>query len=161
MSEAFELIKQRFELNENYHNSKESMAWLGSTIYYGFCTSIISILMINTNTLDLIHMIILLVASAAVFIGAISFINLQFRMRWQSNDINSALVKIFNNFNPKSTVQQYMKDLDKYKKEFARKRCKSQIFVTTIFWPLLFWRIYKMPSEYIPKYHPMALLFIF
>lgn len=163
MSEAFELIKQRFELNENYHNAKESMAWLASTIYYGSCLSIISILLINDKRIWLEHLIILLLLSVTKYIGAMCFTNLQFRMRWQSNDTNSALGKIFDNYNPKYTVQNYMSDLAKYKKECSRRRCKGQVLTTTIFFPFMFWTIFKMDSEYhteIPSYGIAFYLFL-
>jgi hypothetical protein len=84
-------------------------------------------------------------------------------MRWQSNDINSALGKIFDNYNPKYTVQNYMSDLAKYKKECSRKRCKRLVLTTTIFFPFMFWAIFKIDSEYhteIPSYGIAFYLFL-
>ena len=163
MSAVHDLINQRFELNEQYHGSKENMAWLASTIYYGFCISSISALLLANASITLPVFIIFLFLSFIIFTAAMYFIILQFRMRWQSNDFQRAFNNILENINKNYTIPKFIKDFEIKQKEFKRPRSKKQIAFYTILWPFVFWRMSKMPTEYhteIPSYVIALYLFL-
>ena len=163
MSEAFDLIKQRIEMTDRYHASKERMAWLASTLYYGFCLAIISVLLNSKLHLNTIQAIIIMIGSIAVFVGAIIFVHWQFTMRWHANDWTSAVLKLRANYRQTDSVAKCVADLNKYEKECARSRCNRQMIIISILWPIMFWKLRRMDAEYrteIPSYGIATYLFL-
>ena len=163
MSEALDLIKQRLEFTNSYHSEKENMAWLASTLFYGFCLAIISFLLGAIKPPEAMDLIVIACGTTVVFISAMVYINLQFRMRWQANDWTASINKVLDRYSQRYTVAQYRLDLRKCNAECARKRCKSQVFWVSLLWPVLFWRLRKMASEYhseIPAYGIAIYLFL-
>jgi hypothetical protein len=163
MSEALDLIKQRIEFTHRYHSEKENMAWLASTLFYGFCLAIISFLLGVKKHPEAMDLVVIALGTTVVFIGAMVYINLQFRMRWQANDWTASIDEVLNRYSQRYTIAQYRLDLRKCNAECERKRCNCQVFWVSLLWPVLFWRLRKMASEYrseIPAYGIAVYLFL-
>ena len=76
-----DVILKKYELTDKYHDAKAYSAWLVSAAYFGFS---IGFIMYWSKTCDSWLNLGVSVFCFAVFSGAMSFANLQFRHRWSS-----------------------------------------------------------------------------
>jgi Zn-dependent protease with chaperone function len=90
MEDTLSLTLRLFELNETYHDKKERMIWLATTIYLGFvATSIDRIYSIRHSILSGVAPLMILFIIA--FVIAFIFIFIQNKLKAQSVDINKRL----------------------------------------------------------------------
>lgn len=86
-----ELVTQEIDIQERYHNHKETMAWTVTAFYVvGVITFGRYVSTIDTG--PLIDVGFCFVASLVAFL-VLTFVNMQFRMRWAASDTVAALMK--------------------------------------------------------------------
>jgi len=133
-----DIIIKLYELNEHYHDTKEKMAWLASSLYAAFSVAIITwlfskeiykihILKLNS----IINIILFFIIIVVVFICAILFICFQYKKKKISAVITDKYEKIILNeglnyknklrrmFDYKSDVHNNWK---KYRKDYKNKK---------------------------------------
>ena len=79
-----DVILKQYELTDAYHDRKTHSAWIASTVYFAFSVGFFSyapeLLENSSTTLKIMATII----CSSIFTGAMSFISLQFKSRWDS-----------------------------------------------------------------------------
>lgn len=81
---------QEIQLYESYHNHKETMAWVATAFYIpGIITFGYSVAQTNWFLSLLVSILI-----AIVFYPVVTFVNMQFRKRWEANDIQVGLMRL-------------------------------------------------------------------
>ena len=77
-----DMIIKLYELNEHYHDTKEKMAWLGSSLYFTFSLAIMRFLFVGkAQTIIKNHSKEIVVFLLAIFICALLFVYLQYRKK--------------------------------------------------------------------------------
>ena len=87
-----EIIMRMYELNERYHDTKEKMAWLASSLYAGFSVAIIRIFFTDSMQ-DFIRdcPLLIIIFLSAIFVCVFWFINFQYHKKRRSVKITGLL----------------------------------------------------------------------
>lgn len=104
-------LMKLYELNEKYHDTKERMAWLGSSLYAAFSLAVLRIFF-RKEIQDLINdcpVIIIIVFLLVIFICAFWFINVQYKKKRISVGISNEYMKIL--FNQKLSDKLKLKHM--------------------------------------------------
>lgn len=78
-----EIIMKEYELTDAYHDRKEHSAWIASTVFFAFAIGFFNYWPDVSEPTTFIKTIVTIICSS-VFTGAMSFISLQFKSRWDS-----------------------------------------------------------------------------
>jgi len=162
-----EEIKLLYDINERYHDKKEEMAWVAASLYFTF--SIAIFLNFKNQALCITQKITLTVFLSIIYFCLITYINLQFRCRWDSVDKSFYLLKeIEKLINSTEISDDYLFDINHSK---STSRNTGEIFLLSILFPIfvavflilgiikmityLFYKIYygiwKVCKKQIPK----------
>ena len=143
-NELKEMLIRLYELNERYHDTKEKMAWLATSLYATFSVAIIRILFIE-KTQNFIKNCrcntILICAFLSVVCGcAVWFIHLQYRKKRISVAINGEFMEILpeqtlSDENKLTRMLECTREINKcwrnYKKEHKKKsKCRNKLTLT-------------------------------
>ncbi len=170
------LIIKKMELNEQYHQAKEKMAWVATSLYLTF--TLVSFKWLNNESYYSISeafptILILLV----VYLSALSFVTFQFRHRWQSVYESYALVDLLRQVDDSSQIRSFpdlfKNKMEEHKAKRENKRRPFLIMILTLLFPavaisFLIYRVFGgrkdiVDSRYhteIPTYALMTYFFI-
>ena len=136
MKDIENILLKLYELNERYHDTKEKMAWLGSSLYFAFSLAILRILFIKgmqniIKQYSWVPWVIIGFLLAAIYCCACWFINLQYKKKRISVGISNEFMDIVSNNKPENKLKKMIKYTryinDKwgaYKKDH-KKECKN------------------------------------
>jgi type IV secretory pathway TrbL component len=134
-----EAVFRKIELNEHYHQSKETMAWVASSLYLGFSVAVIKWLF--EKPLCVSQNIFSTIILSVVYLAALAFITFQFRHRWQSVYESYALNDLLKECTDEAPVsafpELYEKAVEVHKNKKCNKRNAFLIMVLTIFFPIV------------------------
>ncbi len=132
-----DMIIKLYELNERYHDTKEKMAWLGSSLYFAFSLAILRILFIKgmQKIIEQGQWVpwVIGILLASICGCAVCFICLQYRKKRISVGISNEFMDIVSNYKlyDESVLKEMLKitkDLNsnwgEYKKNH-KKECKK------------------------------------
>ncbi len=90
-----DVILKHIELNEKYHDTKERMAWIASSVYFTFSLFVLNWLFEHRNLFICCKQSFLMtIPLLFIYICALCFISLQFKMRWDSVNKAGALKEV-------------------------------------------------------------------
>jgi len=123
-----EILIKLYELNERYHDTKEKMIWLGSSLYFIFSFTILIFIVSNKNfkwpTHNSIYLIIFL---TLIFINALLFIWFQIKKKRASLQYTKQLER--------ELSELKLQDENKLKEIF---KCRDKIFYGMVTHPEIF-----------------------
>ena len=120
MKDIENILLKLYELNERYHDTKEKMAWLGSSLYFAFSLAILRILFIK----EMQNFIkqdpwVIIGFLLAICVFALLFINFQFKKKRNSVVYTGELEKQLCSLQSKG--EEYSESEDKLLQLFKRK----------------------------------------
>ena len=142
------IILKNIEMNENYHDKKEKMAWIASSIYFAF--SLLILRWLIDETIDGYQKIMLLVLLAVIYTSALCFISLQFKLRWESVEKSDALREVLRNLKDLDLAPSFPDKSEHYleieRNKDENKRKMWLILLLTISFPILLlsYAVYKL-----------------
>ena len=108
-----DMIIKLYELNEHYHDTKEKMAWLGSSLYFTFSLAIMRFLFIQEiQTIIKKYPWIIVIFVLTLFGCVLRFVCLQYRKKRISAGISNKFMDIVNN--NELTAENKVKRMIKY-----------------------------------------------
>ncbi|MEW5813775.1 MAG: hypothetical protein AB1798_00025 [Spirochaetota bacterium] len=157
-----DLILKKIELNENYHQNKEKMAWIATSLYLTF--TIVSFRWLHNRSFDYFEEELLTILILAVtYLSALSFVSFQFRHRWQSVYESYALLNLLRQIDTDTAVNLfpdlYNNAMETEKNKRENKRRPFAIMILTLLFPImatvyLIYRIFGGKKDVIDsRYH--------
>ena len=136
-----------YELNEVYHERKERMAWIGSTVYYTFSLAILTWVAGST---DLQPTMLTMLVSVA-FISALTFTSLQFSSRWDSvskTGANNRILRRIQSEEVNFTLDEfYREDRLNHKGEWEKRKPWFMILLTFLLPIIMIFGVF--PSKFL------------
>ncbi len=133
-------ILKHIELNESYHNTKERMAWVASTLYFGFSVLLIKWLLSGKAVLNQ-NIPVVVVGLTIIYICALCFVLFQFEHRWDSVYKTKALLNVLRKSDGRmySEFPEILEDeMEVEKKKKCNKRSYLLIILLTFVFPIYF-----------------------
>ena len=130
-----DILLKLYELNERYHDTKEKMAWLGSSLYFAFSLAILRILFIEGIQKIINGCPLIIVGFLTVICGcALWFINIQYKKKRISVGISNEFMEILpdKTLTDENKLEKMIKcineindDWRRYKKDYKKKYKKK------------------------------------
>ncbi len=130
-----DVILKHIELNEKYHDIKERMAWVASSIYMGFSVLLIRWLLETKHVFDPKWPI--MVGLTIVYMCVFCFVLFQFEHRWMSAYKSIELKNVLRISNGRSVYAFPDMLADEVNKE-ENKKCNKRNYLFIIFLTLVF-----------------------
>jgi flagellar basal body-associated protein FliL len=93
MPQKYDLLVRLYDLNERYHDQKDTRAWIATTLYLTYAGALLSWLIKPTVNIDNLIGIISLIVHCFVSIAAVLYVMFQFQLKSMSLESESALQK--------------------------------------------------------------------
>jgi cytochrome bd-type quinol oxidase subunit 2 len=134
-----DLIIKKMELNEQYHQTKEKMAWVATSLFLTFTLACYKWLygLSFDNFGEAFPTIFIL---STVYLSALAFVSFQLRHRWQSVYESYALMDMLRKVEATSQVSSfpdlYKTAIEDHKAKKENRRRPFMIAVLTLFFPI-------------------------
>lgn len=132
-----DIILKHMELNEAYHQVKENMAWIGTSLYLAFSAAVVVWLRSCPFYGDDLALPALMLLT--LYLGALSFVSFQFRHRWFSICKTNALNALLKESTAEGTAKDFAESYDRLlKAELAEGRNRRRpllMLVLTLTFP--------------------------
>ena len=103
MSDKLELFERLYQLNDDYHNKKEQMIWLGTTVFLGF-TIASAKWIVDSKAILLPYRLYIATFLSIVALLAFVFVYLQNRYKCQSADVTGKMNALIGRFDKEKTL---------------------------------------------------------
>jgi hypothetical protein len=135
-----DLIVKKMELNEQYHQAKERMAWIATSLYLTF-TLVCYKWLRNLSFTGFGEAFPTIFLLSTVYLSALAFISFQFRHRWQSVYESYALVDMLSKVDTATQVdafpEAYKAAIEEHKAKPENRRRPFLMAVLTVFFPIV------------------------